>query len=367
MRLRPLACAALAVLTLPLPALASAWDPSFPAPAVASYLPAEAGTIVVGAGAASSDLADVEAALAAALRAGGKAKLVMDDAALGDVSALDDAAIVAKAKSLPAPRIAVARVFPGADGAAPTAVVTFYDRDGNAAGAFSVERGAALAANAAPAAEGPGQGASAAAVQAVAQVGKAVSTAAAEAQEKYDREFVWFENWAAVSANSGVVMSTWSVPYQGKYKKNIDGPEFYEVVGRHDLAEEYRSSDHWKTGWMIGGGVLTLGGAALMVTSLMTMGGCDIDDTACEDSSMNQLIAGSAAMVGGGIGFLVSAAINPHPVDLAEARRLADEHNQKLKKDLGLAARDEEPTGGIHAGLAALPGGAGLVLSGTLP
>ena len=366
MALRPFACALLAALILPLPALASAWDPSFPPAAVGSYLPAEAGTIVVGAGAPSAELSDAEAALAAALRGSGKAKLVMDDAALGDVAALDDAAIVARAKALPAPRIAVLRVFAGAEGAAPSAVVPFYVKAGTAVGAFSVERGAVLAAAETPAAA-PGQGASAATMQAVAEVGKTVSAAAAEAQEKYDREHVWFEDWAAVNAGTGMVVSTWAVPYQGKYKKAIDGPEFYEIVGRPDLAEEYRSSQAWRTGFAIGGGVLTLGGTGLMVMSLVTMGGCDIDDTACSDDSTNQLIAGSALLGGGLLSFTIGAMIDPHPVEVGEARQLADEYNARLKKDLGLSAAPQAPASGVRASLAALPGGAGVMLSGSLP
>jgi hypothetical protein len=362
MRVRPFAGLLFALLILPLPALASAWEASFPPNTVATYFAEEAGTIVVAAGVPSADLAEAEAALAGALRGSGKAKPVMDDAALGDVSALDDTAIVARAKNLPVQRIAVLRVFAGAEGEAPSAVVTFYDPAGNATGAFSVERGGVLAAADRPAA--PGQGASTAAMAAVAEVGKTVSATAAEAQERYDREFVWFEEWVGVSAQSGAVVAAWTVPYQGKYRKQIDGPEFYEIVGRPDLADEYRGTRNLRTGLMIGGGVLTLGGLGVAMSSLFK--DCDLDDTACEDSVTNMLIAGGVAGGVGLIGTYIAMAINPHPVEPAEARRLADEYNQRLKKELGLAARDVDAGPQLRAGLAAFPGGGGVSLSGTL-
>lgn len=358
MFVRSLGIVLLAGLALPLPALASAWDPSFPPPAVGSYLPAEAGTIVVGAGAPSTDLSEAEVALAAALKASGKAKLVMDDVALGDLSALDDAAIVARAKALPVARIAVLRVFTGAEGAEPSAVVTFYDQEGNATGAFSVERGAILAAAEIPAAA-PGQGASTAAMRAVAQVGKTVSATASEAQKRYDREYVWFESWAGVGGKA------WMTPYRGKGRKSIDGSEFYEIVGRPDLASDYRTGRAWRTGFKVGSGVLLAGGLVFAGMSLFHWVSCD--EGACDDAK-NELIIGGG-LLGGSLAMnLVGSAIHPHPITSDEARRMADEYNDQLKKELGLSAALQAPADGIRAGLAALPGGgAAMTLSGSLP
>jgi hypothetical protein len=111
------------------------------------------------------------AAFAFAVRQSGRARLVMGSSALGDLSALDDQAIVHRASGLPITTVAVVRTFPG-EGARTTVVVTLYDRAGRTLGAMSGERGLGASST------GPsGQGVSTAASSAVLQ---AVQSAASE-------------------------------------------------------------------------------------------------------------------------------------------------------------------------------------------
>src|SRR5690606_25352684 len=100
--------------------------------------------IVVVAGEKTAAATEAGKALADAAR--GTARLVMDDSSLGDVSALDDQAIVAKSQHLPVDRIAIVRVFPGAS--ADTAVVTVYDKKATVLSSFSGESGTPMTAQA---------------------------------------------------------------------------------------------------------------------------------------------------------------------------------------------------------------------------
>ena len=88
------------------------------------------------------------AALLAALRTSGSVSLVVDSSALGDVSALDDRTIVARAAGEPVATFAIVRVFPG--GERPSVVVAFYDKSGRSLGSASAEKGGPLSSSAPP-------------------------------------------------------------------------------------------------------------------------------------------------------------------------------------------------------------------------
>ena len=93
------------------------WAPAFPDDAVASHFPGKAlKLVVVAAGEAGEDRDAALSALTAAVEAAETVDLVMDAGALGDVAALDDAAIVGKAQALPVDRVVVLRVFPAKSG-----------------------------------------------------------------------------------------------------------------------------------------------------------------------------------------------------------------------------------------------------------
>ena len=144
-RVRQFSLALLVLVGVAHPAWAAAWDRTFTAASLASYLEGESGKlIVVAAGPRDSGAREAADALAKAARASGKAKLVMGDDGLGQIAALEDGAIVKKCGNLPVARIIVVRVFPGAGGEAATAVVTMFDKSGNAVGAFSAQAGQPL-------------------------------------------------------------------------------------------------------------------------------------------------------------------------------------------------------------------------------
>jgi hypothetical protein len=320
------------------PSSAAGWDSTFAPAPLATNMPKERRAyLVVGAGGAA---APAERALRAALRAVPTATLVMDAAALGSVDALDDAAIAGKAKNLPVDVIAIARVFPGGPGEPARVVVTLYDKKGQALGAFTGQQGVQLAAGmgAAPP-TAPTEGLQANAAAQVASVLKTERTDHANAQDQYDQKYVGFDD--IVVANRYGAVATGVIPYQGKYKRSLQGAEFYRAVDREDLARQYESKHAARmtvvTLSIIGEAV----GLGLMLYA--------IGDT-CTDQSGFETPCHSGAMYAGAT--LASASLiimfiplfmKDDPVTPDQARAIADAHNHALKRQLGLEESGAAP------------------------
>ncbi|MFN7144679.1 MAG: hypothetical protein ACK4YP_12965 [Myxococcota bacterium] len=344
-RALPAVLFALALLTAPPAHAASNWAAALPADAVGSYLPGSGLRVLVAAAGQGADPAAT--ALTASLRALSTVKMTMPDDALGDLSAADDAAIVAKAKALPVDLVAVVRVFPG-NGGAENVVATLYRVDGSVASAFTAGTDAPLVAQKS---SGVGMaGATATAVEAV--VGGHSADLDARVKEFEDRA-IWMQGYAAVDARSGRIVSTWSVPMQGRYGEALSGPKFYEYLGRPDDAATFRKRQTVRVGTMIGGiAGVGAGGALLLAmrTDPYGPGGCDrfYDEDYFETPASDRCYADAekqnamATLVGGGvmglgtIAIMVPLFIDPHPVKTNERSRLVDEHNEKLREELGL-------------------------------
>lgn len=352
----------------------SGWDASFPANATSSWVTGnKPRLLVVGAG-EGAELLEAEKALVAALRNGGRTMMVMTDEVLGDVVALGDPDIVKKASAFPVDQLAVLRVFPGGEGAPSTAVVTFYLPDGTVVSALTAQKGTALAEKAG--ASTPGMGVSNEAAAAVDQVAQTMPSTA-QTSEAYEKSFIGFDDVAVVNTQNGAVVSTHTLPYQGKYKKPLEGVAFYETIGRKDLVEQYNARSTTRTALWVGGGVGMVVGAGLMMLPLLSREECSINlpDSAFSDcldrrtsSMMTGLLVGTGVMTGGAVLFLVGSWHNPHPVTPAQARELADEYNKGLKAKLNVAEQKQRAQRNDFT-LAVSPvvgfNGGGLAFSGT--
>lgn len=343
---------------------ATAWTETFPPQAAGTWLEgSQRKVLVAGAGEPAAEARAAAQALEAAWRASGQSPLVMGDAALGGLTTDSDAQVVQKAAPLPVDAVAVVRVFAGAPGAPSTAVVTLYDKAGKVLTAFTAAQGVALAAKAGAGAGGAVPSAALAAVDVVGRGGS-------EAQAKYDEKYVWFEDGALVNVYNGRVMRRFTLAYQGKYKKHLEGDAFYEAVGRSDLAAQYRSRRTRRTLLLTGGSLAAVGGGTMTLFGLM--GPCVKEDArsfACLERDKGLLVPGLVLAGGGMVALLMGATTEPHPVDAPEVRRIADEYNQKLKGELGLAEaprRHASPGLELQVGALLTPGGGALVLGGTL-
>jgi hypothetical protein len=161
----------------------------------------------------------------------------------------------------------------------------------------------------------------------------------AKAQEIHDRFFIGFDDGAAVPASENAAR-TWTQPWQGRNKKPLKGAEFYRALGRKDLANKYDSNQETKVAVTIIGVAAAAAGTWLAIASLQKPGDYN-PGTGSGGSSASQGILGILVIGIGCAAAVVPWYFSSHPVDAPEARRLADEHNQKLKAKLGLSVDDE--------------------------
>lgn len=337
------------VLSTALPTMALAdgdWRDTFEPHAVASYLDVDAAAVmVIGAGELDGDLEGAALALEQALRDSGDTRLVMDAKAIGRIADLGDSEIVQRTMAFPIDRVVLIRVFTGEEGEAATAVVTFYDKSGEATSAFTAMEGTELE-RASGVERSTSSGVSKDAVDAVSEILGEEVQEAEDAVERYEKEFLWYQEYIGVSSQSGAVVTDWSKLYQGKYKKEVSGGEFYEIIGRDDLLEDYRLRQKKRglfnlVGWGGGAPILFLG-------IILTAQGAGAPDPTMPnfydrgEASLDQtkLGGGIALMVVGGaiMGVFpsIGLSIAPHPVDAIETRELVDDYNKQLRRELGL-------------------------------
>jgi hypothetical protein len=375
--------ATLAVFLFPMTAVAAHWGATFSPEAVATHVHGSDLKILVAA--AGEELEETQTAadaLAIALRDCGKTALVIGTAGLGRVDHLDDETIVAKSAARPVDQVFVVRLFPSGAGKPPSAVVSMYDKSGANVGAFTAVGGVALArkksASGSPLAETDSAADPEQANQAVASsgdtgsakntepeshepggVGGGIRADVAEmvskvtdgldntsAKEEYETRAILFQDLAVVSVNTGAVR-TWAMPLKGKYKEPLEGIDFYEYLGRQDLAAQYRSRNMGRWGLVIGGGAVAIAGTYWAATGI----GNRTDECKYYSSLDNSCLIykrdttqATAGAVVAGVGYVAALVgyflFNPHPVDAPEARRLADEFNEALRAELGLSEED---------------------------
>lgn len=344
-------------------ALAADWSSTFTPAATGTYLDRpQARVLVAAAGPVARQVRAAATALEKALRASGRAPLVLDDQALGPLEGASDPEIVNRARNLPVDLVAVVRVFPGSVGHPDTAVVTFYDKEAKAVSALTAEAGSALAPR-----EGAAAGASVSSgtLKAVSEIGGASSDEQkTDAQNTYDEKYVWFQD-AALVAQSGQVIRHVSIAYQGKFRKALAPEEFYRVVGQPALAEQYRDRSQHKSSLLIGGIIAGTAGTPLLLLGVGKSCRYYVQGF-CQERNYLPAIAGGAILLAGAAVALWSASIDPNPVDMPTARRLADEYNQGLKKELGLSQAARPTTAvRIALGLSLDPGAPAALLSVT--
>ncbi len=348
---------------------APAWGATFEPGAVGSYLgDKKENVMVVGATSLSAPAAE---ALRAAMRASKRGGLIMDAQAIGATEGLDDKTIVERAKTQPVAQIVIVRVFDGGPDEPPSTLLAFYRPDGTVITTITGTAGTAIASFGAPVASAPVPTET---VEPVPEVeapkveAKKEVEATSDAQAKYDAESLVFENWAGGGAQPGAARL--SNITQGKFGLDVRGAKLYEIVGRDDLLQQYRTRRAIRFGVgipvaLIGVAALSVG-AALLVHNLNAEPpnfGAD-DPLGLGRSRVPGPLsdAGAAAILGAGAGLclggiIFAIAFRSHPIGRAKAVELMDTYNKGLRKKYGLGDPQARlrlmPTiGARHTGLA---------------
>jgi hypothetical protein len=140
----------------------------------------------------------------------------------------------------------------------------------------------------------------------------------------------------------------WQV-FQGERGEQLDTPEFFQMVGRDDLATAYRRR-HLV---MIGGYAFAVAGFAtaviLTVENQSPLTECQAvqgsQGQVCLDQNHRTVAPIVAALAAGLAGIAVGTYLyrHPQPIDEDDARALADGYNQRLRGALGLRTAARPP------------------------
>jgi hypothetical protein len=160
--------------------------------------------------------------------------------------------------------------------------------------------------------------------------------AQADAQSNYELHHVGLN----VSGNR------WTA-YEGKPGNPLEGVDFYEKVGRKDLAEAYKSKTTTKMELEAIGSAAMVLGLVYAVISFDSTESCKVstptmhygdcwDQQLPHDKVPQGFVGVGVALAGAGL-LTWGLLLNPHPSDALQARQLVDDYNDRLRNELGLS------------------------------
>ena len=221
-------------------AQAADWPSVFASDAVSAPLVGSPRNLLVVGFASSATEAEVAAAaLGRALTARHLARTIIGQRALGLVTGLDDAGLVARAQSLPVDAIAIVRLAPSG-----AATLVYYDRRGAQLGSLAVAPSGELRADEAEVA------------RISAELDDALRLSPSSAQALYDQRFLDFSGWA-------------SPPFEGLARKRLSEPALYHKLGHPELAERHRVRRATRIGLVASGAVAIAGGVAALIAQIV--------------------------------------------------------------------------------------------------
>jgi|JI6StandDraft_1071083.scaffolds.fasta_scaffold20023_4 hypothetical protein len=210
-----------------------------------------------------------------------------------------------------------------------------------------------------------------------------------EALAEYRSQFIFLneEEWLTLTAHRhgdhvwGSVTSNRVIhAKRGEQRESIDGADFYDAVGRPDLASSYRNRRNLRIGFGIGAGALVVFGlyefwkSSSLHDDTIDNNDCPLGDgyIACVerdyvadqellDESDSRFRTGLIG-IGAGviIGVIVQRYVRSHPVSDDERRFLVTKYNRSLRERLGIPEPRILDVGPYAAG----GGGGGVVVTG---
>jgi len=301
------------------------WNNSFDPENIKTYIGDSNEKIIVAAvGKEDTEVVNAAKILEESFKKSGKTSLVMNDAALGDISMLDDQAIVKKASSFPVTTIVILRIFSN------SAVVTFYNKKGESVAAFSVIKGVKVTASQPMGVLEPKAEVSTETKMEQPPSASSITTV----NDDYEKNYITFYNFSHNPTLGRQGMGVANVTTSGTANTNmtfqslntiyLEWDEFYTKIGGNELAATYKRDKTIKYILSTGGLILALGSPMFMLY--------DLDG----DSNTGYIVAG----VGTAVGFtawLSGMYYDPHPVTASEAREMTDEYNKRRKAGLSLS------------------------------
>jgi hypothetical protein len=198
------------------------------------------------------------------------------------------------------------------------------------------------------------------------------------AHERFQRQAIRFGATYDIDLNKyGASVHRRWLTFQGDLDQELEPEDFYRLVNRPDLGEEYHHRHTIMMGSAVVAGASFLTSVVFIVRmATVSQQDCNINDPNFAMCVNNNVRAQEQArdtnvppiFIFAGIGLVTGVVatyfrFNPHPISEGEAKSLADDYNQGLRKNLGLPTARREH----HLHLAPFVTGrdGGLVLGGT--
>ncbi len=220
-----------------------------------------------------------------------------------------------------------------------------YDNNGTAVGGFSAARGDTIQAPPETSHNGDSP---------LAILDGGLPESQDGAMAEYDRKRVVFDGALQVTATgtNSAVLSRSFEPRTGGGAP-LPNDEFYQYVGRDDLAQEYRRRRAARLGLVTTGSLAAVTGLIVMVAlplaAVAKSDGCiSIDDSmefdACTESADREqkskvrrgLGIGGGLLAGGIVMGVIGGRIRPHTSSATEIQEMGESYNKDLRKRLGV-------------------------------
>jgi hypothetical protein len=149
-------------------------------------------------------------------------------------------------------------------------------------------------------------------------------------QEEYRARLLVFNDAGNPLSGSGF---GWLFPettaWQGDDRVGLGPAAFYRAIDREDLASSYVTGNFLRYG-LLGGGALVFVAGGVVTLYGLTL------DTQTEPLRTISIYGGIITLLLGAGATSAGALYNPHPTSHSDRKRMTREHNDQLKKELGV-------------------------------
>jgi len=165
-------------------------------------------------------------------------------------------------------------------------------------------------------------------------------------EEKYETGKIWFpkNEVGEIIADKEDIDITDVTPLKGIYEQDMEWEDFYQTIGNPDYLDHFHKKQSFRHGMMWGGAIVAVVGFVFGTPFLVDTG----LDPCFGTFSLGgeyvcafglQHVIGLSILAAGATTAVIGDGSNPHPITLEQARGLANEYNQNLRKELGLEQR----------------------------
>lgn len=312
-------------------------------PAIEQLLPTTGQVvIVVAAGEPVVESREAARSVELAVQGSGRARLVMNEAALGSFAFATDDEVRRKAASVPHQVLIIVRVFLQGPERTPVAMVVAGEPGAEARRSVTLQR-TVVTAPAPPMVAAP--------------VAPAPPLPRDEREEAYEARRLHFGQKGLIGGRTTASLVYAEPAYEGTRKLSTE--QLFEQLGRKDFLARSRDRAALRLGLGLSAAGVGLVGAGLMLAQPLSP--CarvlHTSDGECLQRAAPSLLVPGLVTLGVAVGLGLTALILPaHPASREEVGKAVDESNAQLRRSLGFTSLELQPQLGPEGGSLTLSG-----------